>query len=65
MDKKEKIHSHEEEKVQEKSDAIEIKLKKLEPVKFKEAVNSVGKEIKRNKAPVFALFSSWSWCPFV
>ena len=55
MDKKEKTHSHEEEKVQEKSDAIEIKLKKLEPVKFKEAVNSVGKEIKRNKALVFAL----------
>ena len=55
MDKKEKIHSHEEEKVLEKSDAIEIKLKKLEPVKFKEAVNSIGKEIKKNKALVLAL----------
>jgi hypothetical protein len=55
MDKKEKTHNHEEEKVLEKSGNTELKLKNLEPVKFKEAANFLGKEIKRNRALVIAL----------
>ena len=55
MDKKEKTHNHEEEKVLEKSGNTELKLKSLEPVKFKEAANFIGKEIKRNRALVIAL----------
>lgn len=55
MDKKEKTQGHEEEKVLEKSGNPELKLKNLEPVKFKEAANFIGKEIKRNKALVIAL----------
>lgn len=55
MDKKEKTQGHEEEKVLEKSGNTELKLKNLEPVKFKEAANFIGKEIKRNKALVIAL----------
>lgn len=55
MDKKEKTQGHKEEKVLEKSGNPELKLKNLEPVKFKEAANFIGKEIKRNKALVIAL----------
>lgn len=55
MDKKEKTHNHEEEKVLEKSGNTELKLKNTEPVKFKEAANFIGREIKRNKALVIAL----------
>lgn len=55
MDKKEKTHNIEEEKVPEKSGNIEIKLKKLEPVKFKEAAGFIGRELKKNRALVLAL----------
>ncbi|HBI35685.1 MAG: Parvulin-like protein peptidyl-prolyl isomerase [candidate division WWE3 bacterium GW2011_GWF2_41_45] len=48
MDKKEKIQSHEEEKVL-------VKSGNTEPVKFKEASNFIGQELKKNKGLVIAL----------